>query len=78
MTVIEEKVIACLADSYAVDESTITLDTNIREEISNQSMKMIAFISSIEDELDVTIEMREAADLITVRDFVERVNQLAE
>lgn len=76
MTEIEAKVIACCADAYGVDESEITVDTNIREDISNQSMKMIAFISNIEDELDVKIQMREAGNLFTVRDFVNRVNEL--
>ena len=76
MTEIEVKVIACCADAYGVDESSINVDTNIREDISNQSMKMIAFISNIEDELDVKIQMREAGNLFTIRDFVNRVNEL--
>lgn len=77
MTEIEEKVIACAAEAYMVDADTITLDTDIRVDLSNQSMKMIAFISGIEDELDVTIEIREASTLNTIRDFVNKVNELA-
>lgn len=76
MTDTEAKVIECLADAYDTDASAITLDTDIREQISNQSMKMIAFISNIEDALDVEIQLREAGNLITVRDFVNRVNEL--
>lgn len=76
MNEIEVKVIACAADAYDVDAATITLDTNIREEISNQSMKMIAFISNIEDELDVKVQLRDAGNLITIRDFVNRINEL--
>lgn len=75
MTEIEAKVIACCADAYGVEESSINLDTNIREDISNQSMKMIAFVSNIEDELDVKIQIREAGELFTVRDFVNRVSE---
>ena len=73
---LEEKIIACAAAAYGVDASKITLDTNIREQLSNQSMKMVVFISGIEDELDVKIEMRDAATLKTIRDFVDKVNQL--
>lgn len=76
MNEIEAKVIACAADAYDVDAATITMDTNIREEISNQSMKMIAFISNIEDELDVKVQLRDAGNLITIRDFVNRINEL--
>jgi acyl carrier protein len=77
MTAIEQKVIQCAADAYMVDASAITLDTNIREQLSNQSLKLVVFISTIEDELDVTIEIRDAAKLKTIRDFVDKVNQLA-
>ena len=75
---IEEQVIACAAASYGVDASTITLDTNVREELSNKSLKLLVFISNIEDELDVSIEIRDAAKLVTIGDFVDKVNQLAE
>lgn len=73
---IEEIVIRCAAEAYNVDAASITLDTNIREELSNQSMKMIIFMSGIEDELNVTIEIREAAELSTIRDFVNKVKAL--
>lgn len=74
---VEEKVMACAATAYGVDVSTITLDTNVREELSNKSLKLIVFISNLEDELDVSIELRDAAKLVTIRDFVDKVNQLA-
>jgi len=41
MTDIEQKVIQCAADAYLVDASAITLDTNVREELSNQSLKLV-------------------------------------
>lgn len=57
---IEEIVIACAAEAYEVDAANITLDTDIREDLSNQSMLMIAFISGIEDETGANIELRDA------------------
>lgn len=76
MTDIEKKVIECCADAYGVGADTITLATDIREEISNQSMRMIAFLSGIEDALDVVIEIREAGNLKTVQEFADRVAEL--
>ena len=73
----EEQVIACAAGAYGVDASTITLDTNVREQLSNKSLKLLVFISNLEDELDVSIEIRDAARLITIRDFVDKANELA-
>ncbi|MCI8993353.1 MAG: acyl carrier protein [Eubacterium sp.] len=68
-------VIACAADAYGVDESEITLATDIRETLSNESMKMIVMISSIEDETNVTIEIQEANNLFTIADFVNVVRE---
>lgn len=66
-------VIACAATAYGVSEEEIALDTNIREELSNESMKMIVLISEIEENLDATIEIQEANNLITIADFVSAV-----
>ena len=71
-------VIECAAEAYCVDAATLSTATVIREELSNQSLKMVAFISCIEDELDVQINLREAAQLKTIGDFVAKVNELAE
>jgi len=71
MDEVAKTVIACAAEAYEVDEDEITMDTDIREDLSNQSMKMIAMLAGIEEELDVTIEIPEAGNLNTIRDFVE-------
>ena len=72
---VAKTVIACAADAYGVDESEISLSTDIREDLSNESMKMIVMISSIEDELDVTIEIQEASLLNTIADFLRVVRE---
>ena len=45
------------------------------EDLSNESMKMIVMISTIEDELNVTIEIQEASNLNTIGDFVSVVRE---
>lgn len=75
-TEITEKIIACAASAYEVPAENIRLETKIREELSNQSMLMISFISEIEDELGVTIEIRDAADMYTIEDFVNAAKDL--
>ena len=54
-----------------VDVASITLATDIREDLSNESMKMIVMISTIEDQLNVTIEIQEASNLNTIAGFVK-------
>lgn len=73
---IAETVIACAAEAYGVDASQIHMDTDIREELSNESMKMIVMISEIEDNLDAAIEIQEASQLITIADFVNKVKEI--
>ena len=68
-------VMECAAEAYGVDESELTLATDIREDLSAESMKMIVMISGIEEELDVTIEIQEASNLNTLADFVMRVKE---
>lgn len=78
MKKIETTVIECAAEAYCVDADSLSTATVIREELSSQSLKMVAFISCIEDQLDVSIDLRDAASLKTIGDFVNKVNQLAE
>jgi acyl carrier protein len=75
MTTIEKTTIRCAAEAYGVDAEAITLDTRIREELSNKSLLMVAFISSIEEELDVKIDLRDAMKLFTIRDFAGKVSE---
>lgn len=75
MDEIARTVIQCAAEAYEADPAGLTLATDIREDLSNESMKMIVMISSIEDELDVTIEIQEASLLNTLEDFVNKVKE---
>lgn len=68
-------VMECAAEAYGVDVSELSLATDIREDLSAESMKMIVMISGIEDELDVTIEIQEASNLNTLEDFAVRVKE---
>ncbi len=72
---VAKTVIEAAADAYGVDAASITLATDIREDLSNESMKMIVMISTIEDQLNVTIEIQEASNLNTIGDFVSVVRE---
>ena len=72
---IAETVIDCAADAYGVDKAGLTLSTDIREDLSNESMKMIVMISEIEERLKVTIEIQEASNLNTLGEFAATVRE---
>lgn len=70
---ITQTVIRCTAEGYDVDEASITLATDIREDLSPESMKMIVMLSNIEEALDIVIDITEAGSLNTIADFVNTV-----
>lgn len=70
---VEELIIELASKAYRKDASEITLGTDIRNELSSKSIMMLAFISAIENELDVTIPMSQANNLKTIQDFVDVV-----
>lgn len=72
---VAQTVIDCAAEAYGVDKAGLTLDTDIREDLSNESMKMIVMISEIEERLQVTIEIQEASLLNTIGEFVAKVKE---
>ena len=58
-----------------MDAGEISLNTDIREDLSPQSMKMIVMLSNIEEALDITIDITEAGELNTIAQFVEKVKE---
>ncbi len=73
---IEKKVIEFASMIYRVDEDSITCATNIAEDLSRQSIKLVAFLSLIEDEFDVMIELRTAMGIATIGDFVDKIAEM--
>ena len=74
---IEEQIIELLSKTYKTGADGITMDTDIRKDLSSKSIMMLAFISSIENELDVSIPLSESNALNTVQDFVDKVKELS-
>lgn len=71
-----EKVQKALAEQFEVSPDTITLDTNLVDDLGADSLDVVELIMSIEDEFGVSISDEEAANLVTVQrivDFVEKI-----
>ena len=71
-----EKVQKALAEQFEVSPDTITLDTNLIDDLGADSLDVVELIMSIEDEFGVSISDEEAANLVTVQrivDFVEKI-----
>lgn len=72
---IEEIVIQCASNAYKVPAEQITLETDIRRDLSNKSMNMLAFVAGIENECGVVIPLAKTGSLKTIQDFVDEANK---
>ncbi|MDD6159549.1 MAG: acyl carrier protein [Oscillospiraceae bacterium] len=70
---LEEKIIELVAMSYNKDASELSVDTNMKEELSGASVLMVGLISEIENELDVMIQLADAAACKTIGELVDKV-----
>ena len=72
---LENKVIALVAVSYNRDASELSTETNFKEELKGASVQMVALVAEIENELDATITLQDAAACTTIGDLVNLVEE---
>ena len=66
-----EKISEIIAEQTGKDESEITLETNVKEDLDADSLDLFQIINDIEDEFDVSVENPE--EIVTVKDAVDFV-----
>lgn len=72
---LEAQIIALVATSYGVDAATLTVDTSFADEIGGTSVQMVGLVSEIENELDVLVQLQDAAGCATIGDLVDKVEE---
>lgn len=73
-----DKVKDIIVDQLAVDESEVTLDTNIRESLGADSLDLVDLAMTIEDEFEVEITDEAIESIKTVGDLVEYLKEITE
>ena len=68
-----KKVSALIADSLGQDQSIITMDTNIKEDLEADSLSIVQMIMTIEDDFEIVISEEEAAAVATVGDVIRLI-----
>ncbi len=68
-----EKVISILSDQFDVDETTITPDTLIADDLGADSLDVVALVMSIEDEFEIEVPDEAIEGIKTVNDIVKFV-----
>ncbi len=71
-----EKVRDILADQLEINPDTITMDTNIMEDLGADSLDVVELIMALESEFGIMISDETAATLVTVSEIVKFLENL--
>jgi len=71
-----ENVKKALAEQFELDPESITMDTNLLDDIGADSLDVVEMVMSLEDTYGITIPDEDAAELSTVRRIVEYLEKL--
>lgn len=68
-----EKIRDILAEQLEIDEDSITMESNIAEELGADSIDVVDLVMSIEDEFEIEVPDDEVENVKTVGDIVKYV-----
>lgn len=71
-----DKVREALAKQFELDPESITLETNLIDDLGADSLDVVELIMSLEDEFGVSISDEDAAQLYTVGRIVDYLENL--
>ena len=71
-----ESVKEALAKQFELDPETITIDTNLIDDLGADSLDVVELIMSLEDMFSISISDEDASQLYTVRRIVEYLEKL--
>jgi acyl carrier protein len=72
---LEAKLIECVAIAYSKDAADLSLQTSFKDDLGGASVQMVGLVSQLENELDVFIQLADAAACDTIADLVDKVEE---
>ncbi|MCK5883985.1 MAG: acyl carrier protein [Bacteriovoracaceae bacterium] len=66
----EAKIIKLIAEATKIEESKITLETNLVDDLNLDSLDIVELMMKMEDEFGIEIPEEDAEGLKTVKDIV--------
>ena len=70
-----EKVREIICEQFDVDEESVTLDTDIREDLDADSLDMVDLVMSFEDEFKIEVPDSDIETVKTVGDIVKFIEE---
>ena len=71
-----EKVKAILSEQFDIDESNITMNTNLFDDLEADSLDLADLLASIEDEFDIEATDDVISSITTVGDVVKYISEI--
>ena len=71
-----EKVKSVLAQQFELEPESITMDTNLIDDLGADSLDVVELIMSLEDEFGLSISDEDASQLLTVGKIVDYLEKL--
>ena len=71
-----EKVRDAIAHQFELDPETVTMDTNLIDDLGADSLDVVELIMELENEFGITISDEAAAELYTVGRIVEYLDRV--
>ena len=75
---IEEKVIAIVAEQMGVDKAEITRDTSFINDLNADSLDTVELVMEFEDEFEMSIPDEEAEKIQTVGQAIDYIKSVAQ
>lgn len=72
---IVSKLIELAAMSYKTDASALSESTSFKDDLGGASVQMVALVSEIENELDVSLMLADASGCATIGDLADLVEE---
>ena len=72
---LEEQIFEMISQLYKKDVEELSLETTFKDDLGGASVLMVGLVSEIENELDVMIQLQDAAACETIGDLVDKVEE---
>ncbi|MCX4267971.1 MAG: acyl carrier protein [Lachnospiraceae bacterium] len=72
-----EKLVELIGNYVEVEAAQITLDSRFMEDLGFTSFDFMSMLGELEEEFDIEIDQKEAANIQTVREAVEYLEKIS-
>ena len=72
---LESQIFEIVSQIYNKNVEDLSLETSFKDDLGGASVLMVGLVSEIENELDVMVQLQDAAACETIGDLVDRVEE---